>query len=97
MDESSCATLANVSSPSVLDSRAASLTLISFNMTAVVCQLDKLVASIIPTGVWIPLYKGLAAPRKAAHLPDRQRKVPFGTLLAAAELDYLLWQQDLGD
>ena len=38
---------------SVLDSRAASLAFDSFNMTAVVCQLDKLVAAISPTGVWM--------------------------------------------
>jgi hypothetical protein len=58
-----------------LDSRAASLTWISLNMTALVCQLDKLVPAISPTGLTDRNAKGLSGHARGYPLPNRESKV----------------------
>jgi hypothetical protein len=69
-----------------LDSRAASLTLISFNMTAVVCQLDKLVAAISQLA---HRYRGedFSAMREAALRPDRKPSAAFWHAIGSRSIE----------
>jgi hypothetical protein len=84
-----------------LDSRAASLTWISLNMTALVCQLDKLVPAISPTGRRIAMQRACRAMREAIPcqiesprcLLARDRQTALGSYLFGSKiLAAALWR-----
>ena len=71
--------------------------LITFNLTAVVCQPYKLVAVISPTGTWIAGHKCLAGLGLDHPLPDRELRYLLACDWQQQSRNIFLWQQDIGD